>query len=584
MKLSLHWHGRSRVLATGLIVVMAIFVVQLFYLQIIRHNDYERQAIAEHTAKFVIPAERGKIYAKEGDNIVPLVLNEPVYLAYADPQEVTDRGKLISAFEKIAGGNLESDFKQGLQSKKLRYVVIAKQLSLTQAQLLKKENIAGVGFTQGTERVYPEGSLASQLLGYVNANGDGQYGIEGDLNKELSGRDGELQAVTDVRRIPLTIGDKDTRVPAKNGKNLVLTIDRSIQDYVEQALKRGISQAEASSGGVIVINPQNGNVLAMANWPTYNPQNYSKVTNYSVFQNGVVSDPIEVGSVMKTLTMAAGLDSGAVNINSTFNNTGSVRIDDATISNVEGDPTSSHQTMLDILRYSLNTGAVFILQQMGGGQVDLQAREKLYDYFTNHYMFGKNTGIQQADEQPGIVIGPHAVQGNNVRYANMVFGQGLNTTIIQVASAFSAAINGGTYYKPNLVAGTMQSNGSVVYDNPKVVKRDVISTKASSTLRNMVYQARQLGVTGGKDKPGYIVGGKTGTAQTIDPVTGKYRESDATGTYLGFGGNQTPRYVIMVYVKGSKLPGYAGNQAANPIFTDISNWLLDYLKVQPVGH
>ncbi len=584
MKLSLHWHGRSRILAAGLILVMAIFVVQLFYLQIIRHNDYERQAVAEHTAKFVIPAERGKIYAKEGDTTVPLVLNEPVYLAYADPQEVTNRHKLISAFERIAGGNLEGDFKTGLNSKKLRYVVIAKKLNLKQAQLLKKENIAGVGFTEGTERVYPEGSLAGQLLGYVNADGKGQYGIEGALNKELSGRDGKLQAVTDVRRIPLTIGDKDTRVAPKNGENLVLTIDRSIQDYTEQALKRGLDRAGATTGGVVVMDPKNGNVLAMANAPTYNPQDYNKVTDYSVFQNDIVSDPIEVGSVMKTLTMAAGLDSGAVNINSTFNNTGSVKIDDATISNVEGDPTSPHQTMLEILQYSLNTGAVYVLQQMGGGQVNLQAREKLYNYFTNHYMFGKDTGIQQAGEEPGIVIGPHEVQGNNVRYANMVFGQGLNTTVIQVASAFSAAINGGTYYRPNLVAGTMQSDGAVSPHNAKVVRKDVINSKASATLRNMIYQARQLGVTGGQDKHGYIVGGKTGTAQTIDPTTGKYRESNATGTYLGFGGNQTPHYVIMVYVKDSKLPGYAGNQAANPIFTDISNWLLDYLKVQPVGH
>jgi cell division protein FtsI/penicillin-binding protein 2 len=130
----------------------------------------------------------------------------------------------------------------------------------------------------------------------------------------------------------------------------------------------------------------------------------------------------------------------------------------------------------------------------------------------------------------------------------------------------------------------MSDDGSITPKTPQVVRKDVISPKASATLRNMVYQSRQQGVTGGQDRKGYIVGGKTGTAQTIDPATGKYRESNATGTYLGFGGNKTPRYVIMVYVKDSKLPGYAGNQAANPIFTDISNWLLDYLKIQPVGH
>lgn len=579
--LSLPRFRKSEILATIMIGFVVIIVLNLFYIQIIRHEYYKQQAYDEQVAKFVLPAKRGQIYARESGSIVPLVLNQPVYLAYADPQQIGDKSKLVSTVESIAGGNMVDDYKDGLNNKSLRYVVLARQLSNKQAELLKKKNLPGVGLTESDRRVYPEGSLAAQLLGYVDSEGTGQYGVEGALNDRLKGKDGKLQAVTDVRRIPLTVSDDDVSIPAKDGDNLVLSIDRNVQAYAELALKAGLKRVNATKGSVVVMNPNNGQVMAMANYPTYNPSQYGKVTNYGVFQNGIVSEPYEAGSVLKTLTMGVGLDTGAVSTNTTFNNRGYVQIDDTKISNVEEDPISANATMTDVLHYSLNTGVVFILQQMGGGKVNLQARNKLYNYFHDQYRFGKKTGIEQTGESGGTIISPKDEQGNNVRYANMVFGQGMDVTMIQTTAAFGSAINGGTYYKPTVVAGTTDNGSNLHAAKAKVLKSNILRKNTSTTLRDMIVKGRQLGALGGKDRSGYIVGGKTGTSQVIDPRTGKYTDENSIGSYLGFGGNQTPHYVIMVQVKDSKAAGYSGTTAAGPIFLDISNWLLDYLKLPP---
>ncbi|HYG84121.1 MAG TPA: penicillin-binding protein 2 [Verrucomicrobiae bacterium] len=583
MSLSFQKSSRSRVLATGLLVLVVIFVGQLFNLQILQHAHYREEAEKEQVARLTIPAKRGKVYAHDGQNLVPLVLNEPVYTAYADPHEVEDPRKISEVIRRIAGGTVVKDFEDGLTSKQSRYTVLARQLTRKQAELLKKEEIAGVGLQESDRRVYPEGSLAAQLLGYVNSEGKGQYGIEEAANDRLKGEDGLLQAVTDVRRIPLTIGREDIRKPAKNGDDLVLTIDRNIQAYAETALEVGLKRAGATKGSVIVMDPKTAAVKAMANFPTYNPEKYYEVEDYRLFQNNVVSEPYEAGSVIKALTVGVGLDTGVVTPHTTFNNPGFVKVEDRIIRNVEEDPISPAATMTDILQYSLNTGVVFIMQQLGDGSYNRKARNVIYDYFTNHYMFGKKTGIEQAAESRGVVIPPTDVQGNNVRYANMTFGQGMDLTMVQVAAAFSAAVNGGTYYKPHLIAGTRSADGAVKQETPKVVKQNVLKPEVSTTLRDMIYRARQAGVLGGNDR-GYFVGGKTGTSEIIDPATGRYTDANSIGSYVGFGGDTEPKYVIMVQVKDSKLPGYAGTTAAGPIFTDISNWMIDYMKLKARGN
>lgn len=575
--------SRVKILAWAVVGIFCLFAIRLFYIQIIQHSYYVELARESQVTKLTLFPERGKIYIKDGDDTAPLVLNETVYTVFADPHEVTDVGKVKETLRRIAGGELRDGAFDNISDKELRYTVLARNVSRTQAEMIQKEELDGIGLQRGSRRVYPEGSLAAQLLGYVNNEGLGQYGVEEYLNERLGGTPGMLQAVTDVRRIPLTVGSENISKPVVNGENIVLSIDRSIQSQAETFLKEGLDRSKATNGSIVVMNPHNGQVMAMANYPSYDPAKYHEVEKYEVFQNAVVSFPYENGSVIKALTVGAGLDSGAVTVNSTFpDGTGCYQMREwpAPVCNVEEDPKKAAANMLDTLRYSLNTGVVYVLRQMGGGTINDKARETLYSYFHDKFRFDMLTGIEQAGETKGVIIKPHEQEGSSIRYANMAFGQGMDQTMIQTVAAFSAAINGGTYYKPTVVAGSMD-RGEVAVRAPEVVSSNVLSPEHSAELRDLVWQGRKQGFFGKYDKEGYKIGGKTGTSQIIDPKTGRYSDDNSIGSYLGFGGAETPEYVIMVRVQDSKAPGYAGTVAAGPIFNDMSNWLLDYLAIQP---
>ena len=570
-------------------LIMAIGLIltaRLFYLQIVKYQHYSKLAVAEHQKKFTIPASRGTLYFRDGDQIVPAVLNSTVYTLYADPREVDNPKKTA---EKIAA-TLPVDkakLEKIMKSKDTSYAVLVKRLSKDQVNQLFKDKklLTGVNVTPVPQRVYPEGVLGAQVLGFVNDEGTGQYGVESALNASLTGKPGLLKATTDVNGVPLSLDDAtNVAEQPKEGQDTVLSIDRNIQAKAEEALAQGLKNANATRGSVVVMDPNTGAVRAMANLPTFDPAKYYDVGDdaYQKFQNRVVSDQYEAGSVIKVLTVAAGLDSGAVSKDSRFNNTGSVRVDDATIKNVEQDVNGS-RSMTDILKYSLNTGVIYVLSQMGGGNINGQARDKLYDYFTNHYGFGGTTGIEQGGEGTGSIYGPHTEQGNNVRYSNMAFGQGMGVTMIQVASAFSAVVNGGDYYKPHVVEGTTDSTGSVHVTKPKPEHAKIVSPSTSSTVLDMTRTAlRETSSIASLVRPGYNVGGKTGTSQTIDPRTGKYTTDVTVGSYLGYGGDEKPRYVIMVRVDDPHTAGFSGAAAAAPIFANISNWLIDYYNIKPM--
>ncbi len=580
MNLEFQKGSRSKVLAVLILGIMTVFVVRLFYLQVIMHDTYVAQAQKEQVKRLVIPAKRGLIYALDGDKPVQFVMNQTVYTLFADPQMVTDPAKILDVVRQVAGGSARPNLEEKLKQKDSRYQILATKLSRSQAELIKKEELKGIGFQETSERVYPEGNLAAQTLGFVNAEGKGQYGVEGKLNERLTGKDGMLQSITDVSNVPLTIGSQNVNTPAKNGDNLVLTIDRNIQAYTEKALAKGLQSSKASDGSVIVMDPQTGKVLAMANQPTYSPGEFNKVQNAAAFNNSVVTTPYEPGSDIKTFTVATGLDKGVIQPDSTFNNTDSIKVEDRTISNATKGQTGNI-TMQTALNYSLNTGMVTIAERLGDGKsINRQARDTMYHYDHDRFGFGELTGIEVAGEQPGTVIPPTSQEGNAVRYSNMSFGQGLDLTMVQVTAAFGAIINGGTYYSPTVLAGTMSDDKTKFSEaSLKPTRPGVITKDSSDKVREMIHQARAK-FYAGNDRPGYVIGGKTGTSQALK--NGKYVDDETVGTYLGFGGDNTPRYVIMVQVSGKNM-NLQGNKDALPIFTDISNWLIDYLKLQPKG-
>lgn len=584
MQLDLKKGSRARILAILTFVIMAVFIVRLFYLQIIRHDYYVTQANREQLKQLIIPSKRGQIYAMDGSTPVPLVLNQAVYTVFADPKIVDEPQKMTDTIRRVAGGNARSNLDGLLDKKDSRYQILATRVTRRQAELMKKEDLRGLGFQEESQRVYPEGQLAAQVLGFVNAEGKGQYGLEGAMESALTGKDGLLQAVTDVSNVPLTIGNKNINIPPQNGKNIVMTLERNVQAYAERALASGLKKTGATHGSVLVMDPQTGKVMAMANLPTYKPGEYNKVQNGAVFNNETISAPYEPGSDIKTITMTTGVDKGVVGPESTYNNTDYITVDDATITNATKGQTGNI-TLQHALNYSLNTGFVTVAERLGdGNHINWDARTTMYDYFYKKLRLGQLTGIELANEQAGTIIPPSDPQGNAVRYSNMAFGQGLDVTMLQVGAAFSAVINGGTYHTPSIIAGTMSDDGDAFTPaGAKPSVPGVIKASTSDTMRKMIHDARSA-FYAGKDKKGYYIGGKTGTSQTIEK--GRYVDNQTVGTYLGFGGdanvNTGPKYVIMVQVSGKNM-NLQGGRDAMPIFTDISNWLLSYMKLQPKG-
>ncbi|MGB4957507.1 MAG: penicillin-binding protein 2 [Candidatus Saccharimonas sp.] len=574
--------SRARGIALLTIVIMSIFVIRLFYIQIIRHETYVAQADSEHIKPFILHAKRGLIYAMDGANPTdqPIVMNETVYTVWADPTLVQDKSEVVSALNSIAGGNVRDKFAKYLDVKNSRYQVLATKVSRTQAELLKKKNLAGIGFDGVSQRVYPEGQLASQVLGFVNAEGKGVYGFEQANDSDLKGKDGLLKTVTDIRSVPLTVTDKNIRKPAVDGKNMVLSIDRNIQAQTEQVLADGVKRSGADHASAIVMDPKTGKVLAMANVPTYDPSKLNEVTDIAALNNDTISNPYEPGSDIKTFTVATGVDKGVITPESTYNNTDQISVDDITISNASKGHTGNI-TMQTALNWSLNTGMVTVAERLGDGNyITRGARDTMYDYFYNRFRLGKMTGIELANEQTGTIISPKDVQGNAVRYSNMSFGQGMDATMLQVASGFCALVNGGTYFAPSVIAGTMSSSGVFTKAPAREQYNGIVSPSTSATVAEMVHQSHYATYNPHDGSENYFIGGKTGTSQTI--VNGKYVNDQTIGTYLGFGGQSANdvRYVIMIEIS-AKNHSMGGGADAKPIFNALSNWMIPYLSLTP---
>jgi cell division protein FtsI/penicillin-binding protein 2 len=509
------------------------------------------------------------------------VLNQKLFTIYVDPTLVKDDDKVAAMLAKVLGGPSEQ-YLAKVQTKETSYVVIAKKIETAQRDAIMKHKYPGVGAQEMTYRTYPNGSLASQVLGFVNNDGKGVYGLEQALNKTLAGSPGQLKAVTDINGVPLAANTDNIQIAAKPGTDVVLTIDMAMQQGLESILQQGLKKAKSESGSALIIEANTGAVKAMANWPTYDPSNYGAVEDSNVFNNAAASSPLEVGSVMKPLTTAAALDMKAIRADQAYDDPASWKIDGFRITNIEEDGGSGRKNIADILNLSLNTGATWELMQMskpGGTEINEAGRKAWFDYMTNHYRFGKVTGIE-GYEDPGIVPDPVKGYARDLTYANTSFGQAMTATPLQMAAAFAATVNGGVYYQPRLVDQYVDASGKRTIVAPKVLNGRVVSPQVSKDMQGLLeYVVAKHYFTPGFDHRLYSVGGKTGTAQI--EKDGKYLEHDFNGTYVGFVGGDTPQYVIFVRVNTPKIGGYAGTGAAQPIFGSLAHMLIDNFGVPP---
>ena len=570
--------SRLRIWYIMLVAVSIVFIARLFYLQIIKHDYYRSQALGGQLKEYNIPPQRGSIKAYDGTRIVPIVLNENLYTLFADPKFIKSPEEYAAKLIAITGGDVQR-YTELMGSKNTRYVVLVKKLSSQQHQKIDSLALKGIGTRETSYRTYPQGTLASQLLGFVNDDGQGTYGIEQALNVSLSGKPGLLKAITDASGVPLVASRDNIQLDPQAGRDVVLTVDIGIQKRLEEILKQGLDNARSASGRALILEADSGAIKAMTNWPTYNPAEYYKVDDTALFTNPAVSSPLEVGSVMKTLTAAAALDKGVVNKNTTYFDPSFVKLDGETITNIEEDGGPGTRSLTDILQLSLNTGAVWLLKQMGGGNVNEKARTVWYDYMVNHYQFGKKTGIEQGYEAVGSIPDPIKGFGLNIQYANTVFGQGMSVTPLQLGAALASVVNGGTYWKPHLVQGYLGVATKLSVKKPQAARTQAVQASTSDTLRSLMGYIVFKNIPGGP-RAGYIIGGKTGTAQVPKPGGG-YFEDKYNGMYIGFVGGDRVQYVIVVRVNEPRIAGYAGSQAAQPIFIKIAHTLIDNFGVKP---
>lgn len=563
-------NNRMRILGLLLLLAGIFSLLRLFQLQVLQHERYRVLASEEHLRKYEIAAERGEIYVLDRDQKVPLALNQMRQTLYADPRFIEDKRATAETLTDIIGGSSQ-EIAEKMDSDSY-YVVLRREVEPATAERIEELQLPGIGLQDNPQRVYPEGTLASQVVGFINHDGVGQYGVEAQYDKILKGKSGLLKAKTDTRGIPIATAE-NTQVNPRPGHDIVLTIDRNIQAKVESALKTYLERYSAPRASAVVMDATNGRIAAMGNVPTYNPNTFDEVEDYEVFQNQVVSGAYEPGSVMKGLTMAAGLNQGAVTPRSTYQDHGQVTVNGWEIENASGIPTGTY-SMHDVIAKSINTGVVYVLEQLGEGAINQQAKETLHNYFTDRFHIGSQTGITLPNEAPGSIHPPTA---SDVNYANMTFGQGMTTTMLQVAAAYGALANGGTLYRLQIVDHTIKPDGNITMRTPQVRGDSVLAKSTIEQLKPMFEAVVQE--TGDATITGYRIGGKSGTAQLPDPEGGYFENRDV-GTFVGIVTLDRPRYVIVTRIDEPQIGTFA-SAAARLMFADIAEWLVNYDGLPP---
>ena len=577
---------RIRILKYITLGAFLIIAVRLFFIQIIEHDAWVAKANEQHTMLETITAKRGEIYMMDGSEPVAVVLNQAVYQIIIDPA-VTPKDDIKNTLEKYAKDYITADFDEVYAIEGLRYYIVAKNVPYSIATEIAKQGIANVWMKEGNGRVYPEGEVGSTVLGFVNSDGLGQYGIEGSLNNILKGEDGLLKSISDVNNVALSIGKDNVKIEAEDGQDVVLSIDRGLERGVEEVLAGAINDTAATNAAALVMNPNTGEVVAMTSLPGYNPGDYGKVKDASAYINQVTEIAYEPASIFKNFVFSAAINEGKMTADTTYFNTPFTEVDGNQIWNAEQRAILNNQnlTMRDALYWSLNVGSIQALKFLGDNPDEITAtgRERMYDYYTNKFRLGHATGIELIEAE-GFIWDPHAeIYGLNAAYANMTFGQNLSATMIQTATAFSAVVNGGVWRTPSVVKGTLKDGTITPLENHEKIEDQILSTETSATMRSLLINNRSYKARAGIDRAGYDVGGKSGTAQVV--VNGAYDDSmsNLVGSYIGFvaPSGSMPEYVIMVKMWGEG-QALSGGEAQS-LFDTLSNYVIDYLKIKPSG-
>ena len=573
--------SKIKILRYVILAALMIIVLRLFFIQIIEHGSWVAKANEQHTLLETITPKRGEIYMVDDGEPVAVVLNQSTYQIVIDPA-VTEKAVIEEVVNKYAKDYAIVNLDEVYAEEGLRYSVVAKNVPRKVAEEIAESGASAVWLKKTNQRVYPEGDLASGLLGFVNSDGVGQYGVEGSLNDALAGKEGLIKTTADVNKVALSIGNDNVKIPAEDGANVVLSVDRGLERGVEELAVSSVNETAATNASVLVMDPNTGKVVAMANVPNYDLSNYADVEDASAYLNYTTEVPYEPASTCKSFSFAAAINEGVMTPDTTYFNQGYEIVDDWKIQNAE--QRSILYGTIDMrtaLYWSLNTGSIHALKLLGGNPslITQAGREKLYDYYYNKFRLGQITGIELIEAE-GFIPDPNEGYGRDSVYANMTFGQNLGITMVQTATAFSAVVNGGYWRTPSIVEGNLVNNQIVPLESEKVEDK-ILSDEISAMMREMLVNNRSYKVRGGIDRAGYSVGGKSGTAQVIK--NGAYDDtmSETVGTYIGYvaPSDGMPQYVIMVKMLGEG--AYLDGGIASNLFDTVSNYVIDYYKIKP---
>ncbi|MBU0648370.1 penicillin-binding protein 2 [Patescibacteria group bacterium] len=545
------------------ICLFGILVAKIYSKQIIQNAYYLSLADQQHLWQEEQKARRGQIYDVNG---YPLAANLMMPALEVIPNQVDDvdytTKKLAAVLHMTRQEELE--LKDSMNTNTLYMPPIKHKLSSVEVDDIKELDLDGVIFIPEDWRFYPEGDLASSVLGFLDAEGKGQYGIEGYFNDELMGSSGFVKTYRDRTGTEIT-DSEEVLSRVQQGLNLYLTIDRSVQYFVEEKLEKTVKQHDADSGSVVIMDPRTGKIVAMANYPSFDPNEYFKVENYEYFNNTIVSHAWEPGSVFKVITMAAALDLGLVEPDTAETFGASIKVLDREIWNSERRPYGL-EAMTQVLENSDNVGMVWVGQKLG--------EDNFYDYLYK-FGFGEKTGVDLSSEGVGLILDKSLI--SEVDMATMTFGQGIAITPMQLVAAVSAIANDGHMMKPYIVDKIVTVDGKEVEVAPQFV-RSVLDPDIAESLAAMMVSVVENGHGTQAGVEGYYVAGKTGTAQV--PVNGVYDPHKNIGSFVGFAPAFDPKFVMLVKIDIPKNTEWAESSAA-PLFGEIADFLLDYYMVAP---
>jgi len=556
-------HTRLRVLFAFFTVASLLLSARLAYWQTVGRADLLGRATDQVHSDLVVAAQRGVIRDRNGAILATTV---ELRSLYAIPGLMTDRGHdlkpaVAAALAPILGERpevLRAAFDSGAE-----WLFVRRRLPEETAVRIAALRLAGLGFEMEPKRLYPNGSVGAQVLGFVNDDGVGQYGVEGRYAAELSGTPGRLVVARDPANRELALGLR-TAVPAKNGDDLSLTIDLAVQNAVERELAAVVEREKAAGGAIVVLDPKDGAVLAIASSPTYDPARVGSA-DAEALRNRAISWTYEPGSTMKPITIAAALDKGVVTPTTSYQDVGYAVIGGRRLCNAQC-KVYGPTTITQILARSQNAGAVFVASKLGAN--DLNA-------YLHAFGFGQRTAVDLAAETTGVVR-PLA-EWYPVDLGTISYGQGLSVTPLQLATAYAAIANGGTLYRPYVVASRRDADGE--HRTAPVAVRRVISEETSATLVTMLTTTVDSGIANAASLKGYSVAGKTGTAQ-IPSDDGSYVDDAYISSFAGFVPAIDPRMVVVVVLEKpqSKL---LGTVPAMNTFKAIATDALRYARVQP---